>query len=642
MVSRKYDDASRHPMIAPGDPSLLQEHKNPIARSKEFQNLFDASFGGAIFPDGSKFYKSQAPLYISARQWIVDEDFVCNNESTKYEEYLDSLFWNEKNKKRLAFIVGGVGTGKSTFMDYYLRCYCPTESKHKARFSEKLPIIINAKGKHSDGDLIKSFYQQACSAILDRCHKVGIHPDFNGQAIDPKSDPEGWTISTLRHFRSVIDSDETSTVVPFRYVVIAIDNLDQSPLEVQKRAISLVRDWLTPDYGILPWRVYIPMWPQTLSKLLNSLGQPFRRDEFEEIPLGTVEYSEIINSRKTKAVNGMKYSGIVNVPVTEDIVDGDVVVSRSISNENCVRFIEDTYEFISRLFGKQIENICNYDLRREIQVWDNLFSSMSLFFSWRETKKRQKWIYSTQRVPHEIINSAMTGRTTQYNSAKARIENLYDCGEFSLLCGLHATVLLRNTTTAEVDKGRVTRVLMSAGHHEFDIQRTLDRLFEANMYHEIARDNFGTAFVIHHSTANAYLDLAMHPAYVENCALVTPVKSDYRKDMNVTTTINSDQFVTRLKSTFAFISAIKDDEVNLRNATLNRLLEMSDPERQKELEIINTVKWPVFWKAIASRYKERLDNLRQRRLFPDAPWNQLIDTNTLFQSMDKSPDHWSY
>jgi hypothetical protein len=541
----------------------------------------------------------------------------------------------------LAFIVGGVGTGKSTFIDYYLRCYCPTLSINKKLFEEKLPIIINAKAKHTPGDLVTSFYRQASRAILERCKSAGIQPDVAVPGMTPENDPEGWTISTLQYFRAAIESKDSSVVVPFRYIVIAIDNLDQSPLDVQKRAISLVKDWLAPEFGIMPWRIYIPMWPQTLNKLLNSLGQPFSRDEYEEIPLGTVEFSEVIKSRKAKAISGMKYSGIVNVPVTDDVVDGDVVVSRSISNESCIRFIEDSYEFASRLFGNQIESLCNFDLRREIQVWDNLFSSMSLFYSWRESSKRQKWAYNMHRVPHEIINGALTGRTTQYNSAKARIENIFDCGEFNLICGLHAINLLRSVSTTDVDKNRVVRVLMCLGHHEFDIQRTLDRLFEANMYHEIARDNFGTALVVHQPTVNAYLDLAVHPAYVENCALVTPVKQEYLKDMQVTSMVNPDQFVSRVKTTFAFISSIKDDEVALAKTTLKSLSEMPDSDRQSALSIIRTVKWPVFWKLIASRYKERLDILRLK-WFPDAPWDQLIDSNTLFQAIEKSPDQWAY
>jgi hypothetical protein len=75
MVSKKLEETNRSPVIPPEDATLVNEHKNPIARSKEFQGLFDACFGGAIFPVGHKFYKSQAPLYISSRHWIVDIDF---------------------------------------------------------------------------------------------------------------------------------------------------------------------------------------------------------------------------------------------------------------------------------------------------------------------------------------------------------------------------------------------------------------------------------------------------------------------------------------------------------------------------------------------------------------------------------------
>src|SRR5262249_54265199 len=55
---------------------------------------------------------------------------------------------------------------------------------------------------------------------------------------------------------------------PFPFVVLVVDNLDQSSIDVQIRAITEVEQWLrTPSIRLS--RVILPMWPSTLRKLQN-------------------------------------------------------------------------------------------------------------------------------------------------------------------------------------------------------------------------------------------------------------------------------------------------------------------------------------------------------------------------------------
>ena len=55
---------------------------------------------------------------------------------------------------------------------------------------------------------------------------------------------------------------------PFPYIVLVVDNLDQSSIDVQIRAITEVEQWLrTPSIRLS--RVILPMWPSTFRKLQN-------------------------------------------------------------------------------------------------------------------------------------------------------------------------------------------------------------------------------------------------------------------------------------------------------------------------------------------------------------------------------------
>lgn len=635
----------RQQLIPTDSPLLVDERKNPIAHSREFKNIIEDCFGGAIFPPGvASFEREVAPLYISQRNWNVDEDFESHDDEFKYEQYLDRHFWDKTESRRLIFLVGGVGTGKSTFIDFYLRCYCPTLSPNRTGFREKLPITINAKGKTKEEDLVTYFYRQAAYSIRERCRQLNYELTLPGTHIDPDINPEAWTVSVLRHLCNGIKSQAAHLSVPFKYIVVTIDNLDQSPLDVQRRAIALVRDWLDPAFGIVPWRVYIPMWPQTLSKLLNAMGQPFTKDEYTVVPLGTVPYVDVIDNRQQAAVGRILRSGVISVSAHGE-KDGDIVTEGTIDNRRARSFVQDTHQFCERLIGPFIESISNFDLRRELQIWENILSSRVTFQSWRDFVRRLKWQYTVNRLPHDLVDAAVTGKCVQYNSVKSRLDNPFECGENNLLIGLHTLCVFRHANANEIPKDNLRRILYSIGHNELEVEATLGRLFEANTYHEIAGDNNTVNMVIHPAPVEAYFELAFHPGFLENAALVTPVDQEWLRSMTVTTLLETGDFVPRVRSTLAFIAQIRDDEIAFWNRVKIRLEHGSKEEKRRELDLIERVDSPVLWVLAAQRYKERLDALRskQQPVGVNVPWDEFIDKNDLFDFKQASVDSkWTF
>src|SRR4051794_25870121 len=103
-----------------------------------------------ILPESGFFKPKNAPLYISSR---------CNPQLTKaestiqsqlqvrsasgilldneyFENEMDQIFWGT-NFSRYLYIVGDPGSGKSTFLDYYLRCFCPNAEIPPRDFTKK-------------------------------------------------------------------------------------------------------------------------------------------------------------------------------------------------------------------------------------------------------------------------------------------------------------------------------------------------------------------------------------------------------------------------------------------------------------------------------------------------------------------------
>src|SRR5204863_228765 len=60
---------------------------------------------------------------------------------------------------------GEVGSGKSTFVDFYLRSFCATHSVTKDRFKEKLIINIDFRAVHSAGEFQRRFFERTRTSL---------------------------------------------------------------------------------------------------------------------------------------------------------------------------------------------------------------------------------------------------------------------------------------------------------------------------------------------------------------------------------------------------------------------------------------------------------------------------------------------
>ena len=94
-------------------------------------------------PDKPTYEKREAVLYVPRREWIADLAIhVGGSQSYRYERAFHEILWRSEehpsyHRKRLIFLSGTVGSGKSTFVDYYFRCYCPSLPARMNRYTKK-------------------------------------------------------------------------------------------------------------------------------------------------------------------------------------------------------------------------------------------------------------------------------------------------------------------------------------------------------------------------------------------------------------------------------------------------------------------------------------------------------------------------
>lgn len=160
------------------DPALA---RNRFARQPKYNDLFRQCLRSDILPERSrnprKFSRREitADLYLDVREWADDRIDARSRTKSSHELFLDDLFWNEKLRNPRICLIGRVGTGKSTLIDYYLRCYCPNFGCNHSSFERKLVLHFDARGVQDNHASYRQFYGQ-CKAIIDIACKSTSFP----------------------------------------------------------------------------------------------------------------------------------------------------------------------------------------------------------------------------------------------------------------------------------------------------------------------------------------------------------------------------------------------------------------------------------------------------------------------------------
>ena len=208
----------------------------------------------------------------------------------------EALFWNSGpfahtvNELRLIFLSGTIGCGKSTFVDYFLRCFYPHKSAKRASFHDTLVLHFDLK-------------TDALAAAVDDKMWTDLELSLQRAGIDPTLiwDFAGENVPTQRAIRRVLkvisDKIKNGALGRKRYLVLVVDNIDQSPLECQSHTLSLVQDILEVRADIDVWRIVFPLWPQTLGQLRRESKLTIKATEYHEIELGHLNLSVFYEKR---------------------------------------------------------------------------------------------------------------------------------------------------------------------------------------------------------------------------------------------------------------------------------------------------------------------------------------------------------
>ncbi len=163
--------------------ALVQNYtaqRNPLCRPFEIDRLIHRCFRSDILPDRAdypRFHESEifGNLYLTRRGW---KDRIEEPQTDHpHETLLDALFWDDSFPRRPLCILGMVGAGKSTLIDYYLRCFCPTKGNRNAEFDKKLILHFDARTIRDNTDFYHRFFLFLQSEMRNKCLERGFDLD---------------------------------------------------------------------------------------------------------------------------------------------------------------------------------------------------------------------------------------------------------------------------------------------------------------------------------------------------------------------------------------------------------------------------------------------------------------------------------
>jgi hypothetical protein len=605
--------------------ALVQKYtplRNPLCRPYEVDRVLHRCFRSDILPDRADHPRFRdadifGGLYLTSRVW--KDRIEPPQTDHPHETLLDLLFWDDTFPRKPLCILGMVGAGKSTLIDYYLRCFCPTKGNRQADFENKLVLHFDARTIRDNTDFYHRFFLFLQSEMRTKCLERGFDLDeaVRRRPTQPQNVRQ-WVHAALEELtrapaKSPGQSFQPNS--PFPYIVLVVDNLDQSSIDVQIRAITEVEQWLrTPSIRLS--RVILPMWPSTFRKLQNHQFNLLHGARVFEI--GPIDTQDLMANREQATSEHLQRQSFQG-------------------SEKVVEYIAQMTRLGRERLLPRIKALAHENLRLTLALWESLLCGETAYSIWKQVRQNPD---SRRTFDYELLDALLVGTNDALDHDEHRIANLFAMGAGrvrprDLLIGQHAVQLLGQHRRSQID---LHQALRSLGYAETNINVVEKSLLTFNFFHEEPAGGKKIEYEIHEDVVQEYLALRFEPAYVDNVAMVTPVDRKYLPLMSRTRGDRAEDFPRRVATTMAFLEFIRDCEDAFRDPKL-----VANTPGDVFIKALESLKLVCLWKHMALRYHDRLVGLKEsgylRTIEPG--WWETVLGNPIFQQAREAGEYLS-
>ena len=644
------------PLIGLDARQLRAQAKNPIIHT--FRRAFDETFAEQILPavpNQGTFPPASAPLYVAEREWLLD--WPAEVTHFPYEDYLDKVFW-EAAEPVLIMIQGEVGCGKSTFVDYYQRCYGPHSGRHAAEFPSQLLIVVDLRSLPSTEAFDEYFYHEVRHHIVSAfdTHALDIESLDNFAMWEPvfrfgsptSKMAQGNEHTTRFRARMVMQRraqmqdkrwvdlafqlisnkscQAPTTPLPFRSLVVTLDNIDQSTFEVQAHALRVVKQWIQSRQSAVR-RVLLPLRPETLSVIRDAIA-PLPPHNL--MRLGRPDAARLYETRNQGIQSAIAAHG-GDVDLTDE--HG---AKKPLSNDACRKFLGKCYDDASPKFISLVRKLSGRSVRRELELWEWALSSRALFENYFQHPA--EFLATPHVSSYVLLDAILTGKYEVHHCGENVVVNLFYLlpevyNERDLLIGPHILYLINAGFRSSQE---VFNKLQLLGYQGDRIGQALDALRSKHFF-EPTSSSPPRPFVVQYDLVAAHLALLHEAAYADNVAMVTPLPPAVLTGMRLTSSYKRDDFLKRVATTFQFLMQLQRSELRFCQASaLN-----SGVSHERFAEELKALSLPSLFKQMTEAYRERLVSLNELHylsgVVSDGQWKGLF-SHEVFQQADSAED----
>ncbi|MFO0935192.1 MAG: AAA family ATPase [Gemmataceae bacterium] len=581
--------------------SDIREKENRFARLPEYQELYRRCFENDILPDRIKsprYFTDEeifAHLYQHERE---SNDNIARLNDYHYEKEIDKKFWHRKDNNRVLCITGTIGSGKSTLIDYYLRCYCRHQGEHREEFETKFIIHVNVQSINDENSWRQVFYQLLQESIRQQCRIRNI--DINRLAKE-KGDTVpywGWVNCALESLSDLC----YSTDYEFKYIVIVVDNLDQVRQPMQEKIVGIIERW-SNSTELKIWRIILPMWPSTYFQYKKPNRNLLRNSE--ELKIGVLDPEMLLSKRKDG------FSDEIEKALQSSVADVDIRDMRSY-----LQFIIPY--LIQSKVHQLVRGLKCSDLRSELRLLGEMVSSDICYIIWQHFREQPD---SKREFDYNLKVALISGKYETYHADSSSIANIFRASSKSnhsrdLFAGYLGLLMLEKCGG---EMGTWKNKLKLFGFTDSDCKDIYHYYHLHNFFYELpGRHNDDPLMHIHNGVMIMYNSLIVHPSYIDCMAVVTPIPEELHGSMKRSFAGRIQEFAQRVETALVFMNYLDREEDSFVDS-----LRAFRPELKKD---INELKVLNLSKKIAHQYKARITALQKENIsnLPPHWWNKVL------------------
>jgi hypothetical protein len=405
------------------------------------------------------------------------------------------------------------------------------------------------------------------------------------------------------------------SAAPFKYIALAVDNLDQTPPTVQIRAITEVEQWLDNPL-IQLWRVFLPLWPSTFSYLRNHRFNMLRGVKVFEV--GPLNSDALVTNHRSAIEYHLK-------------------ASNSNLDHQAIEYVSEMTVFAKKRLLGRIVALSHGSLRLMLSLWGGFLRSVIAHSIWRQWKADPD---SPRGYEYELLDALIVGPCDALNQRRHRIANLFAMGHAhdrprDLLIGPHAMFLMHQGMNRQ---SSLSETLLGLGYAPNNIRDAILAFSAFNILHLVPSSRIGSSeFELHDPVIAEYVDLIWEPAYIDNIAMVTHVDPSLRSQMHKTRGDRTEDFTRRVETTLVFLQFVRSCEESFRDPS--QLRPGVDPAEFRMS--LTKLQIRSLWRGMAVAYRARLTSLRRGGYLKNvdpAWWSKTLNDHPLFLDIEKTDE----